>query len=91
MGHFVWVGQLFWKDSESLLVLCNYGDTVSLNLDIFPPERDILMGEGFILLTRGYRFMGGGVPPPFWHVKNWYFYWWYKVETLQVVRLAFLV
>ena len=23
-----------------------------------------LMGEGFILLTRGYRFMGG-VPPPF--------------------------
>ena len=24
-----------------------------------------LMGEGFILLTRGYGFMGGGVPPPF--------------------------
>ena len=24
------------------------------------------MGEGFILLTRGYGFMGGGdVPPPF--------------------------
>ena len=65
MGHFVWVGQLFWKDSESLLVLCNYGDTVSLNLDIFPPERDILMGEGFILLTRGYRFMGGVYHPPF--------------------------
>ena len=25
----------------------------------------ILMGEGFILLTRGYGFIGGGVPPPF--------------------------
>ena len=24
-----------------------------------------LMGEGFILLSRGYGFMGGGVPPPF--------------------------
>ena len=23
------------------------------------------MGEGFIFLTRGYGFMGGGVPPPF--------------------------
>ena len=23
------------------------------------------MGEGFILLTRGYGFMGGVVPPPF--------------------------
>ena len=23
-----------------------------------------LMGEGFILLTRGYGFIGGGVPPP---------------------------
>ena len=32
-----------------------------------------LMGEGFILLTRGYGFMGG-CTPPFWHVKNWYFY-----------------
>ena len=27
-----------------------------------------LVGEGFILLIRGYEFMGG-VPPPFWHVK----------------------
>ena len=27
-----------------------------------------LMGEGFILLTRGYGFMRG-VPPPFWHIK----------------------
>ena len=24
------------------------------------------MGEGFILLTRAYGFMGG-VPPPIWH------------------------
>ena len=24
----------------------------------------LLMGVGFILLTRGYGFMGGGVPPP---------------------------
>ena len=50
----------------------------------------ILMGEGFILLTRGYGFMGG-VPPPFWHVKKMYFCLWYELETLQVVRLAFLV
>ena len=27
--------------------------------------QETLMGEGFILLTRGYGFMGGGVPPPF--------------------------
>ena len=53
-------------------------------------NKSSLMGEGFILLTRGYGFMGGWTTP-FWHVINWYFYWWYKVETLQVVRLAFLV
>ena len=30
-----------------------------------------LMGEGFILLTRGYGFMGGGVyHPPFDTLKN---------------------
>ena len=50
------------------------------------------MGEGFILLTRGYGFIGGGgCTTPFWHAKNVYFYLWYGVETLQVVRLAFLV
>ena len=49
-----------------------------------------LMGEGFIFLTRCYGFMGG-VPPPFWHVKKMYFCLWYELETLQVVRLAFLV
>ena len=27
-------------------------------------HENFLMGEGFILLTRGYGFMGG-VPPPF--------------------------
>ena len=27
--------------------------------------RDSLMGEGFILLTRGYGFMGGMYHPPF--------------------------
>ena len=32
-----------------------------------------LMGEGFILLTRSYGFMGGGTTP-FWHIENWYFY-----------------
>ena len=31
-----------------------------------------IMGEGFILLTRGYGFIGG-VPTPFWHVKKWIF------------------
>ena len=50
-----------------------------------------LMGEGFILLARDYEFIGGGVPPPFWHVENLYLYLWYEFETLQVVRLAFLV
>ena len=29
----------------------------------------------------------GGAPPPFWHIKNLYFYLWYEIETLQVVRL----
>ena len=28
-------------------------------------DTDLLMGEGFILLTRGYRFMGGVYHPPF--------------------------
>ena len=49
-----------------------------------------LMREGFILLTKDYVFMGC-VLTPFWHVINLYFYLWYEVETLQVVRLAFLV
>ena len=48
-----------------------------------------LMGEEFIFLTRGYGFMGG-VSSPFWHVRKMYFYLWYELETLQVVRLAFL-
>ena len=29
-----------------------------------------LMGEGFIHLTRGYGFMGGGLPPPFDTLKK---------------------
>ena len=45
-----------------------------------------LMGEGFILWTGGYGFI-----PLFWHIQNLYFYLWYKIETFQVVRLAFLV
>ena len=50
------------------------------------------MGEGFILLTRGYGFMGGGVyHPPFDTLKIGTFTEWYEVETLQVGRLAFLV
>ena len=48
-----------------------------------------LRGEGFILLTRCNIFKVG-VPPPFWQVKKIYFYLWYELETLQVVRLAFL-
>ena len=39
----------------------------------------VLMGKGFILLTRGYGFMGG--TSPLWHVKNLYFYLWYEVQT----------
>ena len=49
------------------------------------------MREGSILLTRGYGFMGGVYNPPFWHIKKMYFCLWYELETLQVVRLAFLV
>ena len=41
------------------------------------------------LLTRGYEFMGG-VPTPFCQAKNLYFLL-HEVETVQVVRLAFLV
>ena len=48
-------------------------------------------GRRIYPFNKGLRIYGGGVPSPFWHIKNWYFYWWYKVETLQVVRLAFLV
>ena len=43
------------------------GDSVGLGLGQrlnFISKKLILMGEGFILLTRGYGFMGG-VPPPF--------------------------
>ena len=36
------------------------------------------------------RIYEGGTMP-FWHAKNVYFYLKYEVETLQVVRLAFLV
>ena len=38
--------------------------------------------------NKGLRIYGG-CTTPFWHVKKMYFY--LKVETLQVVRLAFLV
>ena len=48
-------------------------------------------GRRIYPFNKGLRIYEGGVPPHFWHVKNRYFYWWYKVETLQVVRLAFLV
>ena len=47
------------------------------------------MREGFILLTRGYGFMGGGATP-FWHVDNLHFNLWY-VANLHIVRLAILV
>ena len=32
--------------------------------------KNTLMGEGFILLTRGYGFMGGVYHPPFDTLKN---------------------
>ena len=41
-------------------IFCNSGVTFS-----FRQAQGRLMGEGFILLTRGYGFMGGGIPPPF--------------------------
>ena len=52
-------------------------------------ECSILIGEGFILLTKVYRFMGM-YHPPFDTLKNLCFYLQYEVSTLQEVRLAFL-
>ena len=49
------------------------------------------MGEGFILLTRGYGFMGGVYHPPFDTLKICISTYDMKVETFQVLRLAFLV
>ena len=40
--------------------------------DYLPPFDD-LMGEGFILLTRGYGFMGGVYQPPFDTLKKYTF------------------
>ena len=56
---------------------------------IFPKKA--FNGRRIYPFNKGLRIYGGGVPPPFWHVTNWYFYWWCKVETLQIVTLAFLV
>ena len=36
----------------------------------FRDHLESLMGEGFILLTRGYGFMGGVYHPPFDTLKN---------------------
>ena len=36
----------------------------------FEINKGVLMGEGFILLTRGYGFMGGVYHPPFDTLKN---------------------
>ena len=47
--------------------------------------------RGIYPFNKGLRIYEGGVPPPFWHVKKMYFCLWYELETLQVVRLAFLV
>ena len=65
----------FWINSRHILIF----DHVSLLCTLCAFELIWLMGEWFILLTRGYRFMGWGVPPHFWHAKNVYFYLWYKV------------
>ena len=48
-------------------------------------------GRRIYPFNKGLRIYGGGVPPPFWHVKKMYFCLWYELETLQVVGLAFLV
>ena len=48
------------------------------------------MGEEFILLTRGYGLMGGGGHTTIFFTRL-YFYSRYEVETLQVVKLAFLI
>ena len=47
-------------------------------------------GRGIYPFNKGLRIHEGGTTP-FWHAKNVYFYLEYGVETLQVVRLAFLV
>ena len=45
--------------------------TDGLGYFYFIGPKMLLMGEGFILLTRGYGFMGGGdVPPPFDMLKK---------------------
>ena len=40
--------------------------------------------------NKGLRIYEGGTTP-FWHAKNVYFYLEYGVETLQLVRLDFIV
>ena len=44
--------------------MLNFAKKKCANLRKTKSSNHLLMGEGFILLTKGYGFMGG-VPPPF--------------------------
>ena len=79
--------KMIWYDIKMKMFL----KYVSDHSEQLLPWGASLNGRRIYHFNKELRNYGGVVPPPFWHVKNWYFYWWYKVETLQVVRLAFLV
>ena len=55
----------FIWDSETLAILQWYILLCFSTLKQSPLFDAFLMGEGFILLTRGYGFMGGVYHPPF--------------------------
>ena len=68
---------------------------VSLYVDSFVITRERYQwlkvnGRRIYPFNKGLRIYGGGYHPPFDTLKM-YFCLWYELETLQIVRLAFLV
>ena len=54
-------------------------------------QTQIPLNGRIIYPFNGVLWIYGGVYTSFKHVPDSYFYLWYKVETLQVVKLAFIV
>ena len=76
-----------WQKQSMVSRQSNTQDFVSVRNSFFW----LIYGRRIYSFHGDYCFMWEGVFISFWQVQNLYFYLWYKVETLKVVVLDFLV
>ena len=65
-----YVGHTYGKEDKH--ISANMGRTMQSKFQLILNSE--INGRRIYPFNKGLRIYGGGVPPPFWHIKNWYFY-----------------